>query len=72
MLGMRQILSQSPSIIVLVEWRYLKNLYRMEHITEQLLKELDKGQFRWVRYKNGGECILGELEYLQWNDMLQI
>ena len=69
---MRQILSQSPSIIVLVEWRYLKNLYRMEHITEELLKELDKSRFKWVRYKNGGECVLGELEYLQWNDMLQI
>jgi len=34
LLGMRQIISQSPSLIVLVEWRYLNNLYRMEHITE--------------------------------------
>ena len=31
----------------------------MEHITEQLLKELEGEKFRWVRYKNGGECVVG-------------
>ena len=25
-----------------------------------------------MRYKDGSECGLGQLEYLKWNDMLQI
>ena len=72
LLGMRQIMSQSPSLVVLVEWRYLNNLYRTEHTTEQLLEWLDKTGFKWIRYKDGGECKVGTLETLKWNMLLQI
>ena len=42
LLGMRQVISQSPGLVILLEWRYLSNLYRMEHETRELLKWLEK------------------------------
>lgn len=42
LLGMRQIISQSPSLVILLEWRYLSNPYRNQQQAEQLLKWLEK------------------------------
>lgn len=50
LLGMRQIISQSLSLIILLEWRFLSNPYGNRQQTEQLLKWLEEMKFKWVRY----------------------
>lgn len=50
LMGMKEILKQSSSIVAMIEWRYLDNSKRDEAKTKDLLKWLEDENFLWYRY----------------------
>lgn len=63
LLGMKEILANSPTIVVLLEWRYLDNPQREEEKAKQLLAWLFEKGFRWWHYAGASEaCELGTIK----------
>jgi hypothetical protein len=59
LLGMGEILTRSPSLIILLEWSYLSNSYRSEGQAQSLIELVNQLKFRWVRYTGGERCKIG-------------
>lgn len=73
LLGMKGILGKSPSIIVLLEWRYLGNPGREEGKARELLDWLADRHFRWFHYLPDSEaCRLGTIKPISPQEMLGI
>ena len=71
LLGMKGILSKSPAIIILLEWRFMDNPSRDFKKTEQLLEWLANQKYRWFRYKED-VCQLGTIKQINKQQLLKI